>query len=139
MSKTTITRAEYLQLLGMKKMADTYTAQIQELIKAGQTISGEGDSYGHIADAFWADSNTLSEALRKLHITVLPDPPVTPVTQGWEIEPIVVNDEQGYLLVRGTGENREELPLPLKTKDLMEALLRAQAPSVPPEDLNERQ
>ncbi len=58
------------------------------------------------------------------------------ITQGWEVEPIILDqngpdERQGYLLVRGHGEGREEIPLDVKAAPIVEAMLRAIAPVIP--------
>lgn len=138
--KTTITRAEYLQLLGLKIMADRHLSELDHLVDAAKSIVGEEDKFAHMGDLMFTESMAVDESLRKLEIKVLPDPPKPAISEGWEVEPIVLdqggeNERQGYLLVRDTGGGREEIPLECAAAPIVEALLKAVAPSTPPEDL----
>jgi hypothetical protein len=140
MRKTQITRAEYLQLLGMKTIGDQHLAALNELLAVACSIVGEEDKWSHMGDCFWTDDQTVAATLKKMEITVLPEPPIPLITKGWEVEPIILDmgkpeERQGYLLVRGEGEGREEIPLDVKAAPIIEALIRAVAPSIP-EDNN---
>lgn len=130
MSKITITRAEYLQLLGMKMMSDRHLARLNELVDSARAITGEEDKWGHMGDLMFTEDETVDNQLRKLGITVLPETPKPAIAEGWEVEPSVVNDEQAYFLVHAT---KGRFQIPNESADLIEALLKAVAPSIPQE------
>jgi hypothetical protein len=130
MSKTQITRAEYLQLLGLKMMGNQHLAKPNDLIETAREITGEDDRWGHIGDMMFTEDQTVDETLRKLSITVLPEPPKLPISDGWEVEPAVVNDEQAYFLVHPT---KGRFQIPNESAELIEAMLRAVAPLIPQE------
>jgi len=137
MKKNTITRAEYLQLLGLTIIANRACAEIKRLIEAAQAIVGEDSKeYGHIDDLMWSDQFTVDEILRKLEIKVEAEKP----TGGSAVEPVILdergpNERQGYILWRMQGAQREEIPLNPEAADLVRDLLKQMAPSAPPEDL----
>jgi hypothetical protein len=135
MSKSTITRAEYTQLLGLKLLAEQNVKKLDEYRDVAASIAGEEEKFGHIGDMIWSDQS-VDETLSKLKITVLPDPPRPAIAEGWVLEPIVIDERgpeerQGYLLVRETADRREEIPLDPKAAEIFLALQRA----LPPEHL----
>jgi hypothetical protein len=75
--KPTITRNEYLQLVGLLTVAKRHTAMLREIIPAVREIIGEQDDRGHSEDAVWGDYSP-EELLEKMEITVEPTPPNGP-------------------------------------------------------------
>jgi hypothetical protein len=79
-AKPQITRAEYLQLLGLLTLAERHNKSLEEIRAAAAEITGERDSHGapsdngHTADAVYG-SRDLDELLRLLNIAV-DDPPI---------------------------------------------------------------
>ncbi len=75
-SKTSITRSEYLQLLGLRKLAESYTETLNQLVVIGQKITGELDSrgkpeyYGHLSDSIFGDRG-IDEMLSLLELNVI--------------------------------------------------------------------
>jgi hypothetical protein len=131
MSKTQITRAEYLQLLGLKMMGNQHLAKLDDLIETAKEIVGEEDQWAHVGDMMFTESQTVDETLRKLTITVLPEPPRPSIMEGWEVEPHVIDGEQAYSLVHAT---KGRILIPNESADLIEALLKLAAPAVPQEN-----
>ena len=74
-NKKEITKAEYLQLIGLKEVAKRYNAQLDFIYKVGQEITGEVDHtgkpelYGHTCD-YLSDARELDDMLRLLEIKV---------------------------------------------------------------------
>lgn len=73
--KTTITRSEYLQLLGLRLLAQRANSELYRLIDAAGAIIGEDEPRrGHIGDTFWGDeSDDVDTMLRKMKVTVEAD------------------------------------------------------------------
>lgn len=65
----TITKSEYLQLIGLLKVAEGYNAMLRSVAEAVRLITGEEDDLGHSSDAVYSDSSA-DELLKKLGITV---------------------------------------------------------------------
>jgi hypothetical protein len=72
--KASITRTEYLQLLGLLTVAKRHTAMLRELIPAVREILGQQEDRGHADDAVWGDYS-IEELLEKMEVTVEPSPP----------------------------------------------------------------
>ncbi|MBW3624083.1 MAG: hypothetical protein KY468_11805 [Armatimonadetes bacterium] len=72
----TISRNEYLQLVGLQTLAANHNRQLREIEKAAYAITGEGDlseDYlgGHTSDAMYdTDNISVDDLLRRLEITV---------------------------------------------------------------------
>lgn len=90
-NKTTITRAEYLQLVGLRASAIRHVGQLKELVLAAVEITGEyedrdgvrrPEKYGHASDLIWSDPDSrdgdVDGQLRKLGITVAGEGGPTP-------------------------------------------------------------
>jgi hypothetical protein len=75
-NKTSITKSEYFQLIGLREMARRYWQIINDLDRAGQEITGEVDEYGkpalfdHTSD-YLAGSRDIDELLKILKLKVL--------------------------------------------------------------------
>lgn len=73
--KTTITKSEYLQLLGLKMLADESSRHQQELLKSASKITGEEhDRGGHTSDLIYDQNTSVNHALKMLGITVVDSP-----------------------------------------------------------------
>ncbi|MGI4789230.1 MAG: hypothetical protein ACRYFS_10330 [Janthinobacterium lividum] len=75
--KTSISRNDYLRLLGLLTLAKDHNKALSALQRSAEEITGEtGDgtesgNYGHTADAIYDEgSNSIDALLRKLGITV---------------------------------------------------------------------
>lgn len=68
-TKKTITHAEYLQLLGLRLIADRHQSAMDELSKAAAAITGETDELGHTYDYVWSNRE-LDEMLDVLELKV---------------------------------------------------------------------
>lgn len=70
----TITRSEYLQLLGLDALARKHNAALHDILEAMEEITGEAGTdragEGHCADLVWSENLTVDEQLPKLGITV---------------------------------------------------------------------
>jgi hypothetical protein len=75
-NKTEITKAEYLQLIGLKELSKKYNQFLNDIYSIGQKITGEieGDGspelYGHTCD-YLSDARELDDMLNLLGITVI--------------------------------------------------------------------
>lgn len=74
MAKDALTRAEYLQFLGLVAMARQHTRKVNDIRDAMYELLGtsdEDDKRGWISDLIWAPDQTSAEmALKGLEITV---------------------------------------------------------------------
>lgn len=70
-SKKTITRDEYLQLLGLKMLGNLASGHIEEYVKAARAIVAEESDWGHMADMMYDSDLTVDEQLKKLDIKIL--------------------------------------------------------------------
>ena len=84
MAKKTITRSEYLQLVGLFTLAEHHQSSMNDIEQSAAGILGaEGDgfgNYGHLSDAiFGVDPPDLQHALDQLDVEVIgePTPPQT--------------------------------------------------------------
>ena len=82
--KSSITHAEYLQLQGLKAMAQQHVEAITRVAVAARQIVGEPsrEKYdcGHVDDLMWSDNEAVDNTLRKMGITVDPPLPAPPPT-----------------------------------------------------------
>lgn len=75
MPKTTITRNEYLQLVGLLTLAKRHCAALTDIAQACVAITDERDDdgdlmdNGHTFDAVWSEGDA-DDLLRKLELTV---------------------------------------------------------------------
>lgn len=75
-NKTTITTHEYVQLVGLKTLADGHLLALSDISGAILAITGEEnetgdpDTDGHAGDLIWAGNVRVEDMLRKLGITV---------------------------------------------------------------------
>ncbi len=67
----TITRSQYLQLLGLQTLAAHHIRTMDGLAAAAIAITREGVDMGHTYDLVWGNRN-LDEALGLMGITVEP-------------------------------------------------------------------
>jgi hypothetical protein len=69
----TITRSEYLQLLGLHALAKRHVEQLNDIERAACAITGQIPLAGtHTSDAIWnANDDTVDALLERLEITVL--------------------------------------------------------------------
>jgi len=73
----TITRSQYLQLLGLKTLADKHRAAMNDILNAMLDITderdreGKRDDMGHTCDVVWSDED-LDKKLGYMGIEVLP-------------------------------------------------------------------
>lgn len=80
---STITRAQYLQLLGLVTLGERLVKQTDEIRSAMAEIvderdeDGSIDASGHISDVIWGGRG-LDQALHILKITVADSPPAEP-------------------------------------------------------------
>jgi len=64
-----ITKSQYMQLIGLKTVADSLLKQLENVEKAAMEITGEDDSLGHTSDMIYG-SRELDEMLKLLKIEV---------------------------------------------------------------------
>jgi hypothetical protein len=67
--KTKVSKAQYLQLVGVLALAEMYHAKLRDLHDAARAITEEQDNCGHTNDAVYSDFDA-DALLRKLKITV---------------------------------------------------------------------
>lgn len=70
MPKTTITRAEHLQLVGLLALAERYNRMLTEVHDAARQLTGEADDMGHTYDAVYSGDQDADTLLQRLGITV---------------------------------------------------------------------
>lgn len=76
-----ITRAQYLQLLGLKLLAGNHWRAIEDLDKTAMQITDERDrdgnpeTCGHTSDVMLDKDATIEDLLKRLNITVAPGEP----------------------------------------------------------------
>lgn len=72
--KKKITRAEYLQLIGLLALAENYSRRMIEVQKSVAEllqINEESSEHGHVSDVIWDDGSRDADlVLRKLKIEV---------------------------------------------------------------------
>lgn len=68
----TITRSQYLQLVGLLTLAARHNRDLRAIEKAALEITKE-DELGHTGDAVYGDSHTADSLLERLSITVEDD------------------------------------------------------------------
>jgi hypothetical protein len=76
-AKETISRAEYLQLLGLSLMANQHAKKMEEIRDSIYELLGTSESddqHGHVSDLLWAGDRNVSVnwLLKGLNITVEP-------------------------------------------------------------------
>lgn len=72
MTKTTITRNEFLQLEGILALAKRLQDQAAELKAAACELTGEdAEEWGHTSDAVYSDGTTAAQLIKKMGIKVL--------------------------------------------------------------------
>lgn len=75
-TKTTITRAEYLQLVGLMALAERHNEKLKDIAVCALDLTGESDDMGHTYDAVYSGEYDADGLLQRLGITVEdPDPP----------------------------------------------------------------
>jgi hypothetical protein len=74
MRRSTISRSEYFQLIGLLVLAKRYNAMLTELVVAARAITGETDEMGHTADGVYCDY-TADAIMEKLGIQIEGPPP----------------------------------------------------------------
>ena len=67
--KTTITKNEYLQLVGLQALANSYLKKIDDLESLAYELTGELDSFGFTTDMICNDRG-IDEVLEQLDITI---------------------------------------------------------------------
>ncbi len=55
MEKTTITRAEYVQLRGLKLIAERHLSAINEIVENARLITGEEGRFGYMGDLMFSE------------------------------------------------------------------------------------
>lgn len=83
----TITRAQYLQLLGLVTLARHHNAALNDIVAAALDITDERDEegkrnqWGHTSDLIYSEES-LDAKLGYMKITVAPDAPAN--GEGWK-------------------------------------------------------
>jgi hypothetical protein len=67
--KSSITKSEYLQLIGLLVLAKGHNDNLKELAKAIREITGESHDQGHSTDAAYCDYSA-DDLLQKLEIPI---------------------------------------------------------------------
>lgn len=68
--KDTLTRAEYLQLLGLLTLAKRHYMTIESISHAAQALTGEDNQHGVTDEAVWTGDVDVDALLVKLGMTV---------------------------------------------------------------------
>lgn len=69
--RNTISRNEYLQLLGLKTLAIKHNKDLESIRQAMIEITAEEDEQGHTADTVWDNEQTVDTMLFNLEIEVV--------------------------------------------------------------------
>lgn len=71
--KTSISKKEYHQLLGLKVLADKHNQSMHEIVAAAKELVGDADKdYSHMDDWAWGSRET-DEVLRLMKVEVRKD------------------------------------------------------------------
>ena len=65
--KQTVSQNEYLQMIGLKTLANGFLAKLDDIQTALEEITEE-EEWGHTADTVWTKEATIDELLNSLNI-----------------------------------------------------------------------
>ena len=68
-TKTSITKNEYLQLVGLQTLSESYLEKLDDLEKTAYEITGELDKYSYTTDMIFNDRD-IDDVLKQLGIEV---------------------------------------------------------------------